>query len=209
MADIFELFRKIGSQSAERGEPISWIIAGLGNPGPTYRDTRHNAGFRAIDYLAKRLSVSIDRAKFHSLVGEATFSGARVLLMKPETFMNESGIAIGEAAAFYKIPPENIMVLYDDISFEPGRIRLRRAGSAGGHNGLKSIIAHLDSQDFPRVKIGVGNKPTPEYPLVDWVLGKMSEADKKNTEERYPDIYEAIALWIEGKSEAALNRYSR
>ncbi len=209
MADIFELFRQIGSKSAERGEPISWIIVGLGNPGPTYRDTRHNAGFRAIDYLAKRLSVSVDRAKYHSLVGEATFSGARVLLMKPETFMNESGVAIGEAAAFYKIPPENILVLYDDISFPPGRIRLRRAGSAGGHNGLKSIIAHLGSQAFPRVKIGVGDKPSPEYPLVDWVLGKMSEADKKNTEERYPDIYEAIALWIEGKSEAALNRYSR
>ena len=209
MADIFELFRQIGSKSAERGEPISWIIAGLGNPGPTYRDTRHNAGFRAIDYLAKRLSVAVDRAKFHAFVGEATLGGVRVLLMKPETFMNESGIAIGEAAAFYKIPPERILVLYDDISFPPGRIRLRRSGSAGGHNGLKSIIAHLDSQGFPRVKIGVGDKPSAEYPLVDWVLGKMSEKDKKVTEERYPDIYEAIELWLDGKSEAALNRFSR
>ncbi len=209
MADIFELFRQIGRKSEEKKAPISWLIAGLGNPGATYRDTRHNAGFRAIDYIAEKLGVRIDRAKFHALVAEADFGGQRVLLMKPETFMNESGIAIGEAAAFYKIPPENILVLFDDISFEPGRIRLRRCGSAGGHNGLKSIIAHLSSDAFPRVKIGVGQKPHPDYPLVDWVLGKLSDGDRTATEARYPDIYEALSLWLTGKSEAALNRYSR
>ena len=132
MADIFELFKKIGSTSPERAVPVSLLIAGLGNPGAEYRDTRHNAGFWAVDALASRLGTRVDRARFHALVGEGMLGDTRVLLMKPETFMNSSGTAIAEAASFYKIPPERVIVLCDDISFAPGVIRIRRRGSAGG-----------------------------------------------------------------------------
>ena len=132
-----------------------------------------------------------------------------MLLMKPETFMNSSGEAVGAAASFYKIPPENVIILHDEISFEPGKMRIRRKGSAGGHNGLKSIIAHLSSDAFPRVKIGVGQKPTPDYDLVSWVLGKFSEDDLKKLGSLYEGIYDSIGLIIEGKIDEAMNRYSK
>ena len=209
MADIFELFRKIGSKTEERPAAVTHIVAGLGNPGKEYESTRHNAGFLALDFMAERLGVRIDRVRHHALVGEATLGGVRVLLMKPTTFMNSSGDAIADAAAFYKIPPERIIVLCDDISFAPGRIRIRRRGSAGGHNGLKSIIARLGSEDFPRIKIGVGEKPSAEYPLVDWVLGKFSAADRLALASRYADIAAACELLLKGDCETAMNRYSR
>lgn len=209
MADIFELFRKIGSKSPERSAPPSVIVAGLGNPGGEYQNTRHNAGFLAIDAIAARAGVGIDRARFHALVGEATIGGVRTLLMKPETFMNSSGDAISEAAAFYKIPPERVIVLCDDISFAPGRIRIRRRGSAGGHNGLKSIIARLGSEEFARVKIGVGEKPSAEYPLVDWVLGHFPKADRAAIDARLPDIADAVTMMVAGDCEKAMNQYSR
>lgn len=209
MADIFELFRKIGSQSPERSAPISAIVAGLGNPGAEYRDTRHNAGFFAVDHIAAHYGVAVDRARFHALVGEVTVGASRVLLMKPETFMNASGTAIGEAAAFYKLPPERVIVLCDDISFAPGVIRIRRRGSAGGHNGLKSIIASLGSQDFPRVKIGVGEKPSPDYPLVDWVLGRLGRAEREALDARLPDVLSAVEMILAGEVEAAMNRFAR
>jgi len=207
MANIFDLFKKI--EKTESQEPISFIVAGLGNPGKEYEKTRHNAGFLSIDYIAGRLGVSINRAKFHALVGEGEIAGKRVLFMKPETYMNNSGVAIAEAATFYKIPAQNVIVLHDEISFDPGLFRIRRKGSAGGHNGLKSIIAHLGSQDFPRVKIGVGQKPTPEYDLADWVLGKMPAADCEKITEKFGDIHTSVELIVSGKIDEAMNRFSK
>ena len=147
--------------------------------------------------------------KFHSLVTEAKMGDVRVLLMKPETYMNNSGVAIGEAASFYKIPPERVLVLHDEISFEPGIMRIRRKGSAGGHNGLKSIIAHLSSEDFPRVKIGVGKKPTPEYDLADWVLGKFPKDHSDQIDARLEDIFAASSLITAGKIDDAMQKYSK
>lgn len=209
MADIFELFRKLGSTSPEKSSPPSFLVAGLGNPGAEYRDTRHNAGFWALDALAAAMGTEVRRARFHALVGEGSLGGVRTLLMKPETYMNESGRAIAEAASFYKLAPEHILVLCDDISFAPGVIRLRRRGSAGGHNGLKSIIAALGSQDFLRIRIGVGQKPSAEYPLVDWVLGSLGRAERQAVNARLPDITEAAALMAKGECEAAMNRFAR
>ena len=207
MSNIFDLFKKIEKQTDTT--PVSFIIAGLGNPGAQYAKTRHNVGFVAIDYIAEKLGVRIDRAKFHSLVAEAKIGSVRVLLMKPETYMNNSGVAVGEAATFYKIPPERVLVLHDEISFEPGLMRIRRKGSAGGHNGLKSIIAHLSSEEFPRVKIGVGKKPTPEYDLADWVLGKMPKEANDAFEARLEDIFGATRLITDGKIDDAMQRYSK
>ncbi len=207
MSNIFDLFKKIESKADTT--PVSFIIAGLGNPGAQYEKTRHNVGFLAIDYIAEKLGVRIDRAKFHALVAEAKIGNVRVLLMKPQTFMNNSGVAIGEAAAFYKIPADRVLVLHDEISFDPGLMRIRRKGSAGGHNGLKSIIAHLASEEFPRVKIGVGKKPTPEYDLADWVLGKMPKDHADAIADRYEDILSASRLIAEGKIDDAMQRYSK
>ena len=208
MSNIFDLFKKIETQKAS-GEPVSFIIAGLGNIGKQYELTRHNVGFLAIDYIAEKYSVGIDRVKFHSTVGECNIGGARVLLMKPTTLMNNSGIAIGEAAAFYKIPPERVLVLHDEISFDPGIIRIRRKGSAGGHNGLKSIIARLPGEEFPRIKIGVGKKPNPEYDLADWVLGKMPEGDLKAVKARFDDIAAAAEMIVKGDIDGAMAKYSK
>lgn len=207
MSNIFDLFKQI--EKKPDTAPVSFIIAGLGNIGKQYERTRHNAGFLAIDYIADKLGVKIDRVKFHSTVAEASVCGVRVLLMKPTTLMNNSGVAIGEAAAFYKIPPERVLVLHDEISFDPGVIRIRRKGSAGGHNGLKSIIAHLSSDEFPRVKIGVGKKPTPEYDLVDWVLGRFSESDITAMSARFADIYAAATDIVSGQIDSAMNKYSK
>lgn len=207
MSNIFDLFKKIEKKTDTA--PVSFIIAGLGNIGKQYERTRHNAGFLAIDYIAERLGVKINRVKFHSTVAEATVGGVRVLLMKPTTLMNNSGVAVGEAAAFYKIPPERVLILHDEISFDAGVIRIRRKGSAGGHNGLKSIIAHLSSDGFPRIKIGVGKKPSPEYDLVDFVLGKFPEADLSAIAARYSDMAEAVFMIVGGDIDGAMNKYSK
>ena len=207
MSNIFDLFKSIEKKTETRS--VTHIVAGLGNPGEKYANTRHNAGFIAIDYLAKNLGVRVDRVKFHALVGECELGGRRVLLMKPETFMNSSGAAIGEAAAFYKIPPENIIILHDEISFDAGIIRIRRKGSAGGHNGLKSIIEHLSSEAFPRIKIGVGQKPSPDYDLVDWVLGKFPKDALLAIEERLDDIASATELMVCGEIDSAMNKFSK
>lgn len=207
MANIFDLFRQI--EKKEERSPLTHIVVGLGNPGAEYEKTRHNAGFLSIDHIAKKCGVRIDRVKFHALVCEANLGGARVLLMKPTTFMNNSGLAIAEAAAFYKIPCENIIVLHDEISFSAGLFRIRRKGSAGGHNGLKSIIAQLGSDAFPRIKIGVGQKPSPDYDLVDWVLGKFPSDDMAALESRFDDIYASVELILGGKIDEAMNKYSK
>ena len=209
MSNIFDLFKKIESQSVGSSQPVSFIIVGLGNVGKQYELTRHNAGFLAIDYIAEKYGARIDRVKFHAMVGECNIGGARVLLMKPTTLMNNSGIAVGEAAAFYKIPPEKVLVLHDEISFDAGKLRIRRKGSAGGHNGLKSIIARLPGEDFPRIKIGIGKKPTPEYDLADWVLGKMSEADIKALKDRFEDIALASEMIVKGDIDGAMGKYSK
>ena len=207
MSNIFDLFKKI--EKPKDASPVSFIIAGLGNPGRENDKTRHNIGFLSIDYIADKLGVRIDRAKFHALTAEARIGEVRVLLMKPQTYMNNSGVAIAEAATFYKVAPERVLVLHDEISFDPGVIRIRRKGSAGGHNGLKSIIAHLASEEFPRIKIGVGKKPNPEYDLADFVLGKFPKDDLDAIEKRYSDIRSACELIVVGKIDDAMQKFSK
>lgn len=204
---IFDLFKKIET-TAVSGPP-TFIVVGLGNPGKKYDNTRHNAGFRAIDHIAAKLGAKIDRAKFDSLVGECEIGEVNVLLMKPQTLMNASGTAVSAAADFYKISPEHIIILSDDASLEPGHIRIRREGSAGGHNGLKSINKWLGTEKYPRVKIGVGKKPSPEYDLADWVLGNLPDGDMKLTEGRRDDIFDAVRLIISGETKKAMNLYNR
>ena len=207
MANIFDLFKKI--EKTESASPVTHIVVGLGNVGQEYVKTRHNIGFMAIDHIAEKLGVRIDRVKFNAYTAEGTLGGKRVLFMKPTTLMNRSGIAIGEAAAFYKIPAENIIVLCDEISFEPGLFRIRRKGSAGGHNGLKSIIERLGSQDFPRIKIGVGQKPSPEYDLAAWVLGRFSDEALASAKSRFDDIYSSCELILSDRCEEAMNKFSK
>ena len=207
MSSIFDLFKKIEKKS-DTG-PVSFIIAGLGNPGAKYEKTRHNVGFMAVDHIADKYGAKIDRAKYNALTATVEIEGVRVLLMKPETFMNNSGVAIGAAASFFKIPPERVLVLHDEISFDPGLLRIRRKGSAGGHNGLKSIIEHLSSEDFPRIKIGVGKKPSPEYDLADWVLGRLPAPDMDAIARRFSDIAEAARLIILGKTDDAMSKFSK
>lgn len=190
-----------------RGAP-QYLIVGLGNPGPKYEHTRHNAGFKAIDAIAEKAGVSVSQIKFHALVGEAEIGGQKCLLMKPQTFMNESGIAVQEAASFYKIPVERVIVLFDDVSLKPGSVRIRRKGSDGGHNGIKSLIAHLDSERFPRVKIGVGAKPHPDYDLADWVLSKFTPDEQKLLDAAYERAPGAVELMVAGETDQAMNRYN-
>ena len=208
MGDIFELFKKIGSSEPIRTGSPEYIIAGLGNPGEKYDMTRHNAGFMAADHIAQRCGAPIRYSKFKALTSTADIAGHRVLLMKPQTFMNLSGEAIGEASAYYGIPAERVIVLSDDICQAPGRIRIRRSGSAGGHNGLANIILHLAGDNFPRIRIGVGEKPTKEYDLVSWVLGRMPEDDLKGMMSRFDDIYDAAALILDGKFDEAMGRFN-
>jgi PTH1 family peptidyl-tRNA hydrolase len=176
MANIFDLFKKIEKESAPSA-PVTHIVCGLGNPGDKYVCTRHNAGFVALDYLAKEMGVTCNKIKFKALTGECTINGVRVLLMKPQTYMNASGEAVSEAAAFYKIPSENIIVISDDIMQNIGRLRIRKSGSAGGQKGLKSIIEKLGTENFPRLRMGVGAKPHPDYDLASWVLSNFSKSE--------------------------------
>lgn len=204
--DIWNLFKKISP--ADPTPVPEFIVAGLGNPGREYEGTRHNAGFRALDFLAERLGASVKESRFSALVGRAEISGHGVLLLKPQTYMNLSGRAVAETANFYKIPPENIIVMCDDISFAPGHMRIRKKGSAGGHNGLKSIIESLGSDAFPRIKIGVGAKPSPDTDLASWVLGKLPEQDAKSLSEVFDRIVSAVALMTDGRADEAMSRYS-
>lgn len=206
--DIFSLFAKIEGEK-KTAAPVSFLVVGLGNPGEQYDGTRHNAGFIAVDALAEKYGVKIDRAKFHALVAEVSIGGARGLLMKPQTYMNNSGTAVGEAVSFYKIPHDRVIILHDEISFEPGLLRIRRKGSAGGHNGLKSIIACLPGEDFPRIKIGVGQKPTPDYDLADWVLGKFPKAGADALRSRLPDIADAVQMILADNIDGAMQKYSK
>ncbi len=204
---IEDLFKQISASSHTSGKP-EYIVAGLGNPGREYEETRHNAGFLAIDFVAEKLGVKINRAKYNALCAEVRIGDKNVLLMKPQTYMNLSGTSICEAADFYKIPTENILVLCDDITQNPGKLRIRKSGSAGGHNGLKNIIQYGGSDKFPRIRIGVGAKPTPEYDLADWVTGKIPAEDKKAIASRFADIEKAIPLILSGDFERAMCLYN-
>ena len=208
MANIFDLFQKISKQESVSAGPVEYIVAGLGNPGAQYERTRHNAGFLAMDFLAEKYGARIDRAKFHALVGEATIGGKRVLLMKPQTFMNASGEAIAEAARFYKCPTEKIVVISDDFLLDVGRLRVRRKGSAGGHNGIKNIIAHLGTEQFARVRSGVGEKPK-DWDLKDYVLGRFTDEEEPLMREALTSTAKACEMFIQGDLATAMNTFNR
>ena len=186
----------------------SWLIVGLGNPGKEYAATKHNCGFRAIDILAQQLGCKIDKAKFQGLYGQTTYQGAKLFLLKPQTFMNLSGRSVLQLSAYYNIPPQRIIVLFDDISLEPGRLRIRPDGSAGGHNGIKSIIAELGSQDFPRVKIGVGAKPHKDADLADWVLSGFSANEEKALAVSLKNAADSALCIVERGVYEAANRFN-
>lgn len=190
----------------ESGAVYDWLIVGLGNPGKKYEFTRHNAGFLCLDYFAQKQGVKIDRLRFKSLLGDARLPGGRCLLMKPQTFMNLSGEAVRDAAAFYKIPPERILVIFDDVSLEPGRLRIRRKGTDGGHNGIKNIIYHLGADTFPRIKIGIGAKPHPDYDLADWVTSPFSKDELKTLQSVAGRCCEAIELIAQDNIDEAMSR---
>ena len=187
---------------------VSWLIVFLGNPGPKYECTRHNAGFMAGDALAKKLGVSINKLRFKALTAAAEINGEKVLLMKPQTFMNLSGEAVGQAARFYKIPPERVLVVSDEISLPLGKLRVRPKGSAGGHNGLKSIIASLGSDAFPRIRIGVGAPPHPDYDMADWVLSVFRNQDLEDMLAASDRAAEAVTTYISNGPERAMNRFN-
>lgn len=188
--------------------PVTWLVVGLGNPGDKYENTRHNAGFMAIDQLADRGDFPVQRLKFHALTHQATISGQGVLVMKPTTYMNLSGDAVAEAAAFYKVSEEHILVLCDDVSLPLGKLRIRTSGSAGGHNGLKSIIQRLGTDKFPRVKIGVGGKPHPDYDMADWVLGKFVGPDKTAMDEATLRAAQAVECYLKDGPQKAMNQFN-
>ena len=187
---------------------VDWLLVCLGNPGDQYEHTRHNVGFLVADELAERSHVPVQRLKFRALTNTVTIGDRKVLLMKPVTYMNLSGEAVREAAAFYKIPPEHILVVSDEVALAPGKLRVRRSGSAGGHNGLKNIIAHLGTDQFPRIRLGVGQKPHPDYDMADWVLGKFQGEDKKAVEAAVKKAADAAECLIREGVDKAMNQYN-
>ena len=188
--------------------PVSWLVVGLGNMGGQYEHTRHNVGFEVIDQIADTLDVPVQRLKYKALTNTVTLGGEKVLLMKPVTFMNLSGEAVEQAAAFYKVPPERVIVISDEVALEPGKLRIREGGSAGGHNGLKNIIAHLHSDRFPRVRVGVGQKPHPDYDMADWVPGKPQGEDRKNIDEAVKRAAQAVEVYIRDGAQKAMSRFN-
>ena len=186
----------------------NWLIVGLGNPGREYEKTRHNCGFRAIDILAQKLGCKVDKAKFQGLYGQVSYNGCKLLLLKPMTYMNLSGRSVLQLSAYFHVPPQRIIVLFDDISLEPGRLRVRADGSAGGHNGIKSIISEVGSQDFPRVKIGVGSKAHPEQDLADHVLSGFSALEEKALQPALERAAEAALSIIDKGVPETANRFN-
>ena len=203
---IFDLFNQI--QSTEKNGPVEYIIVGLGNPGTKYQDTRHNTGFMAVDTIAQKYGADIKRIKYKSLCGECVISGKKCLLMKPSTYMNNSGEAVVEAMNFYKLPVENVIVIYDDISLEPSRIRIRSKGSDGGHNGIKSIIYLTGKDTFPRIKVGVGKKPHPDYNLADWVLSSYKADEIPLIKEACQKAASSVELMVNGNINEAMNKFN-
>lgn len=207
--DIFEKLKKISAElGGNNSAKPEYIIVGLGNPGVQYENTRHNAGFTAVSALEKKYNFSVNYHKFKALTGNAVIGGKSCLVMKPETYMNLSGDAVQAAMDFYKIPIEKIIVIFDDISLDVGQMRIRRKGSSGGHNGIKSIIAQCDSEDFPRIKIGVGKKPHPDYNLADWVLSRFTDGELKTLNEVNVKVCQAAELMVQDKISEAMNLFN-
>ena len=198
----------IFGKKKEFSSNFDYLIVGLGNPGKQYESTRHNAGFICIDILAEKYGIKINKLKFKSLMGEGRIEGRRCLLLKPQTFMNLSGEAVRDAVEFYKIPAENVIVICDDISLEPGKMRIRRKGSAGGQNGMKNIIYHLKSDNFPRIKIGIGAKPNPDYDLADWVLSRFTQSEAKLIKQVADDTVSAIEYMVKDDIDKAMSNYN-
>ena len=190
------------------GGAVEYLVVGLGNPDRKYENTRHNCGWLAVDYLAGKLGVRVNRIKYKSFVGEAEIGGKKGLLMKPTTYMNNSGQAVVEAMNFYKIPPENVIVIFDDISLDVGKMRIRAKGSDGGQKGMRSIIYLSGSDTFPRIKIGIGAKPNPNWDLADWVLSKFSSDERKQLDKMFENANDAVELIIGGKIDRAMNMYN-
>lgn len=189
--------------------PIDWLVVGLGNPDKKYEGTRHNTGFAALEALAQKQHVRVDRVRFKSFCGEGEIAGQRVLLMKPQTYMNASGEAVSEAVRFYKLPPEHILIFSDDVSLPVGTVRIRRNGSAGGQNGLKNIIALCGSDQFPRIKLGVGAKPHPDYDLAAWVLSRFTPEEAAAMRDACLRAADAACLVVAGDIDGAMNRFSK
>lgn len=190
------------------GGSVEYLIVGLGNPDRKYENTRHNCGWMALDYLAEKLSCRVNKIKFKSFVGEAEVGGKKALLMKPTTYMNNSGQAVVEAMGFYKIKPENVIVIFDDISLDVGKMRIRQKGSDGGQKGMRSIIYLSGSDAFPRIKIGIGAKPNPNWDLADWVLSKFSDEERKALASVFDNVCESVELMAQGKIDRAMNLFN-
>ncbi|MCM1164615.1 MAG: aminoacyl-tRNA hydrolase [Lachnospiraceae bacterium] len=205
---VFDIFKSLESKSPEPKGAVEYIICGLGNPGTQYEGTRHNIGFMVVDTLCGKLGLSCKKLKFKSLTCDGVVGGKCCLIMKPTTFMNNSGEAVTEAMSFYKIPPERTIIVFDDISLEPGKLRIRRKGSDGGHNGIKSIIYLSGSDAFPRIKMGVGAKPSPDYDLKDWVLGRFKKEDGERLEQCFQNAAACLELMVQGKIDEAMNKYN-
>ena len=199
------MFLKKKEFSSSSGSP-EFIIVGLGNPGKEYEYTRHNAGFLTLDRLAVVQNTDIKKLKYKALIGDTVIDSHRCLLVKPQTFMNNSGEAVREIAAFYKIPPEKIIVIFDDISLPCGKLRIRRKGTDGGHNGIKSIIYHLNSDNFPRIKVGIGAKPHPDYNLADWVLSTFSKSDMEELMKAIQKAVDVLPDILDGNIDKAMNK---
>ncbi len=205
---IFDLFDRISSDTTKPNGKIEYVITGLGNPGLEYEGTRHNAGFCVLDMLAEQLGTKIDRLRFKGKTAEVTIEGVRCLLLKPTTYMNNSGESVVQALEFYKIDASKLIVVCDDISLDAGKLRIRRKGSHGGHNGLRSIVDLTGREDFQRIKIGVGKKPHPDYDLAKWVLGKFGKEDSEKMEESSKNACECIKLMVQDKTDEAMNKYN-
>jgi PTH1 family peptidyl-tRNA hydrolase len=204
----FGMFGRLLSKRKEPAGPVRFLVAGLGNPGEKYAGTRHNAGFMALDYIAQKAGAEIGRLKFKGLCGDAVIGGQKVLLLKPGTYMNLSGQSVTEAMGFYKLPPERVIVLYDDISFPPGRLRIRLKGSDGGHNGMKNIIYLTGKDTFPRIRLGVGDRPDRRWDLADWVLSRFSEEEFRLFSQAVEHAAEALELMVQGRAGEAMNRFN-
>ena len=202
LKDIF------ASISKPKAGPIEYVIVGLGNPGIQYEGTRHNVGFMVLDYIAKQCNVSIDRMKFKGMTCDTTLNGKRVLLLKPMTYMNLSGDSVRDAMNFYKLTPDRVIVVYDDISLQPGKLRIRLKGSHGGQNGMRSIIEQCGTDTFPRIKMAIGAKPNPGWDLADWVLSKFGTQELKPLEQAIENAYRAAALMVQNKANEAMNQYN-
>ena len=190
------------------GGSVEYLVVGLGNPDRKYENTRHNTGWLALDYIAEKLDCKVNKIKYKSLIGTCEIGGAKVMLMKPTTYLNNSGQAVVEAMNFYKIPAENVIVIFDDISLDVGKMRIRSKGSDGGQKGMRSIINLSGSQAFPRIKIGIGAKPNPDWDLADWVLSKFTDKEMKDLEKMFENAHKAVELIIDGKMDRAMNLFN-